>query len=225
MFCRDCGKELAPDVQFCDGCGARQQAPQAPQVTQAAPMVRPRVNIVVIAVIAVAVVLVAGLGWAVFLRPANASEYENRVSDAVDGVLDVPIEIAMTLTEVAGSSSAPMGEGDISALRTTVDESAKTISEARDAIDALRPPEEYKRAHADALAALDELSEIAKRYTRIIDRIDPGDTQGDVSGEFSDEFYTGARDASSAYNDLNEALDEMGLDGIDLEQSIDGYLY
>jgi hypothetical protein len=222
MFCRDCGKQLAEGAQFCDGCGARQQTPQMQQPVAAT---RSRVNVTVIAVVAVAVLLVAGAGWAVFLRPANASDYENQVSDAVGGVLDVPVDIAMTLTEVAGSSSAPMGDGDISALRTTVDASAKTIADARDKIDALRPPDEYKRAHEDALAALDELSAVAKGYLRIVERIDPGDTQGDVSSEFGDEFYAGAQDASRAYSDLNGALDEMGLDGIDVEQLIDGNLY
>ncbi len=221
MFCRDCGKQLSDGAQFCDGCGARQQA--VAEATSAAK--RSRAGVVIAAVVALVVLLGAGLGWVVFLRPTNPSDYESRVSDAVEGVLDVPADIATTLNDVGAGSGDEMGEQDLATLRTTIDESTKMIADARDKVDALRPPSEYKRAHDDVLAALDELSAVAKEYTRILDAIAPEDTQSEVASEFSDRFYASAEDAYRAYGDLSDALDDMGVSVFDVEQLFDEDLY
>ncbi len=220
MFCRNCGKQLAEGAQFCDGCGAQQSVAVAPV---AAP--RSRSGVVIVAVMAVAVLLVAVLVWAVFLRPTSASDYERRVSDEIDAVLDVPTDIAAVLDDVGQGEGDKMGEQDIAALTAVLDESIETIANARGTIDSLRPPGEYKKAHADVLAALDELSAVADEYAKILEKIDPEDTQGDVEDAFSDRFYVGADDAFRAYRDLSGALDDMGLDSFDAEGLIDEDLY
>lgn len=47
----------------------------------------------------------------------------------------------------------------------------------------------------------------------------------DCGKQLGDRFYAGAEDALRAYRDVSKALEDMGLDGFDAEQLIDGDLY
>ncbi len=183
-FCASCGRELAEDARFCDGCGAQQGVQQPPVAAPQPEPKRGKGPFVAIIAVVLAAILSAGAWWYMTQRPMSEAEYKKAAEEI------------LTDFGKAMAGFNEMDGDDFEAGKKAFDESTDQMNDALRRAEGLKPPKAFEDANDDLVAGLEGFSEFMGRANDILKKASDSDEADTlIEQEFSEsdfiEFYVG----------------------------------
>jgi len=204
VYCPACGAANEDNAGFCAACGAQmnpQAAPPPPPGGQPAPpppaaqpayvqqpAQAPRSGgglsaVKILAIIIPLIVIIIGgvIVWFLFFKPMDPNDYEAKVEDEFLALEEGVGIMGDAVSDILAAADGGIDGQDLNDLRADFEEGADMARSATGGIDGLREPDEYSRAHRDAVAYMEfARNDLIDPVSEVVDGIQAGDDTSDI---------------------------------------------